>query len=201
MKNMKRGHAAAWILLVAALLAGPLRAQTEDVFAFIPSGGKTLLNQVFQSRLPAGEVQALVTGKRSSQEWLRYLQGRGEAIPALQGLGEYELRTLANYLTFNMPLPAKKVPTDSDKVDWEKLLPPDGRDLTLDHCQFCHIITVAVTQDKTVDAWLGTMNKPSHVEIELTAEQRKALANYLVVNGAIPVDLVPEELRAGGATY
>ena len=45
------------------------------------------------------------------------------------------------------------------------------------------------------------MNKPSHVEIKLTQEQREALASYLVLNAAIPIDLVPEELRAGGATY
>jgi hypothetical protein len=111
------------------------------------------------------------------------------------------LTTLADYLAFNMPLPSGKAPADPNRANWQKLLPPDGRDLTLENCQFCHIITVVVTQDKTRDAWLGTLNKPSHVEIELTAGQREALANYLVVNGAIPVDLVPEELRAGGATY
>ena len=27
------------------------------------------------------------------------------------------------------------------------------------------------------------------------------LASYLVLNAAIPIDQVPEELRAGGATY
>ena len=50
-------------------------------------------------------------------------------------------------------------------------------------------------------AWLGTMNKPSHTRIKLSREQREALASYLVLNGGIPIDQVPEELRAGGATY
>ena len=45
------------------------------------------------------------------------------------------------------------------------------------------------------------MNKPSHIQIKLTKEQREALASYLVINAAIPIDLVPEDLRAGGATY
>ena len=45
------------------------------------------------------------------------------------------------------------------------------------------------------------MHKPSHIQIKLTEAQREALASYLVLNAAIPIDQVPEELRAGGATY
>ena len=40
-----------------------------------------------------------------------------------------------------------------------------------------------------------------YVDGELTAAEREALASYLVINGGIPIDLVPEELRAGGASY
>jgi hypothetical protein len=60
---------------------------------------------------------------------------------------------------------------------------------------------VVVTQERPQAHWLGTMNKPSHVEIELNARQREELANYLVLNGGIPIELVPEDLRAGGASY
>ena len=45
------------------------------------------------------------------------------------------------------------------------------------------------------------MNKPSHVEIDTTQQEREALADYLVLNGGISIEDVPEELRAGGATY
>ena len=100
-----------------------------------------------------------------------------------------------------MPLPAGKVPADPARPIGTKALPPDGRDFALDYCQACHIITVVMTQDRTKEAWLGTMNKPSHVEIKLTPAQREALASYLVLNGGIPIDHVPEELRAGGASY
>lgn len=100
-----------------------------------------------------------------------------------------------------MPLPAAKVPANLGQASWEKLLPPDGRDFALQYCQGCHIITVVVTQDRSKDAWLGTLGKPSHVQIKLAREQREALASYLVLNAAIPIDDVPEELRAGGATY
>jgi mono/diheme cytochrome c family protein len=122
-------------------------------------------------------------------------------VAGLQRLEEKELLTLADYLSFNMPLAPARVPAAPTRASAEKLLPPDGRDLVLDYCQSCHIITVVVTQDRSSTAWLGTMNKPSHVEIKLTRTQREALARYLVVNAAIPIDQVPEELRAGGASY
>ena len=60
---------------------------------------------------------------------------------------------------------------------------------------------MTVTQDRTKERWLGTMNKPSHVQIKLTPQQREALASYLVLNAGIPIDQVPQDLRAGGATY
>ncbi len=189
------------VLAVAVSSVGWSRAQTEDVFAFIPPGGKTLLIQLVESKPPGEEIRALLSGARSGDEWLAYLRGRTEVLPAVADFSEHELVTLAEYLASNMPLPAKSVPADPARANWNKVLPPDGRDLALQNCQFCHIITVVVTQDKTEDAWLGTMNKPSHVEIELTPAQRRALARYLVLNGAIPVDLVPEDLRAGGASY
>jgi hypothetical protein len=196
-------------LLVAVSLTMPLGAQTKtpakaptkDVFAFIPDGGRTLLITVLRSNPPADETRALLTGKRTRDEWARYLQGRSGKIPALKDLGEKKVTTLADYLTFHMPLPAGKLPADLGHADWMKVLPPDGRDLTLDNCQFCHIITAVVTQDRPREHWIGTMNKPSHVQIKLTPVQREELASYLVINGGIPIEDVPEELRAGGASY
>ena len=198
--NIFRIHIGIFVALIAVVLAGPLPAQDEDVFAFIPHGGKTLLTHVLQDA-SADTVQALLTSKHTREEWSGYLKEHTAAIGALAALSDHEMLTLADYLSFNMPLPEGSVPTDPGKADWTAVLPADGRDLALENCQFCHIITVVVTQDKTQDAWLGTMNKPSHVEIELSPPQREALASYLVLNGAIPVDLVPEELRAGGASY
>lgn len=199
MNNM-RVFASVCFVFAAVLLAGSLRGQTEDVFAFIPAGGKTLFGQAVQGA-PAEEVQALLTAERTGEAWLRYLEEHKAALPGLSHFSEFELVTLADYLAFNAPLAEREVPSDPEGADWGRLLPPDGRDFALENCQFCHIITVVVTQDRTREAWLNTMNKPSHVEIELTPEQREALARYLVVNAGIPEDLVPEELRAGGATY
>jgi hypothetical protein len=192
-------HAA--LMLLAALLLAPLPATAADVFDFIPLGGRTLLAKTFASRPPADEVKALLSAKHTREEWQIYLRDHSKAITGLQRLNEKELLTLADYLSYNMPLPPAKIPADPAKANWEKLLPLDGRDFTLEYCQSCHIVTVVITQKRSKVAWLGSMNKPSHIEIKLSAAQRDALASYLILNAAIPIDLVPEELRAGGATY
>jgi len=199
--NILRPFLRAGLLSLAALLFAPLPAQAADVFDFIPAGGRTLLAKAFASRPPADEVKALLGAKHTREEWLSYLRDHSKAITGLQRLSDKELLTLADYLSYNMPLPPSKIPANPAQANWEKVLPPDGRDFTLDYCQSCHIVTVVITQKRSKDAWLGSMNKPSHVQIKLTREQRDALASYLVLNAAIPIDQVPEELRAGGATY
>ena len=199
--NILRPFLRAGLLSLAALLFAPLPAQAADVFDFIPAGGRTLLAKTLASRPPAEEVKALLSAKHTRDEWRSYLQDHSKAITGLQRLSDKELLTLADYLSYNMPLPPSKIPANPAQANWEKVLPPDGRDFTLDYCQSCHIVTVVITQKRSKDAWLGSMNKPSHVQIKLTREQRDALASYLVLNAAIPIDQVPEELRAGGATY
>lgn len=183
------------LALGAGLFAMHAWAQQYDpVFDFIPSGGRSLLAKVIDSKPPAAEVNALLMGKRSRDDWIQYLKGRTGAVPALQKLDDKEIATLADYLATNMPL--ARVPADASKA-----LPRDGRDMALDYCQSCHIITVTVTQDRTREHWLGTMSKPSHIGVKLTPQERDALARYLVLNAGIPIEQVPESLRAGGASY
>lgn len=182
-----------------ALLATP--ATAEDVFDFIPHGGRTLLAAVLGARPPADEVKALLATQQTREQWQAYLKEHAKTLTGVQKLSEKEITTLADYLSFNLPLPPAKIPSSPTQANWEKALPMDGRDMTLDYCQGCHIVTVVITQKRPKDNWLGTMNKPSHVQIKLSTQQREALANYLVLNAAIPIDKVPEELRAGGATY
>ena len=188
-------------LLAGAMLFALIAAQAADVFDFIPLGGRTLLARVLAGRPAADEVRAIVGGKHTRDEWLADLHSRSKQLPGLQRLTDKELLTLADYMSFNLPLPAAKIPANPAQANWDKLLPLDGRDIVLDYCQSCHIITVVVTQDRAKAAWLGSMNKPSHVGIKLSPAQREALASYLVINAAIPIDQVPEDLRAGGATY
>jgi mono/diheme cytochrome c family protein len=188
-------------IAIGLTLAVPSFAQT-DTFSFIPPGGRTLLENVFASGAPAAFITGLLSGPaQQSEAWTKTLKESGGAIPAIATLDDRQLKTLAYYLQHNMPIEVSRQPKDVTAADWSKTLPLDGRDLVLTHCQSCHIITVVITQDRTREAWLGTMNKPSHVEISTTAVQREEIADYLVQNAAIPIDLVPEELRAGGATY
>jgi len=181
--------------LLAAWLPQPLVAESGDVFAFIPAGGRTLLANLIASHPPADEVKALASGKRTRDEWVSYLKDHAGAMTALKPLTDKELLTLADYLSFNMPLPTSQMPADPAK------LPMDGRDFALEKCQGCHIITVVVTQNRPKEHWLGTMHKPSHIGIKLSEAQREQLASFLVLNAGIPIDQVPQELRAGGASY
>lgn len=195
-----RAVAGPFLTLTLALLV-PRAVLAADVFDFVPAGGRTLMSRALAGHAVDAEIGALLSGKRSRDEWLAYLRGRSAAIKGLQGLDAKQSLTLADYLAHNMPLAAFKPPAKPTQADWEKALPADGRDFALRYCQSCHIITVVVTQSRTREAWLGTMGKPSHVQIKLQPAQRQALADYLVINAGIPIDDVPEELRAGGATY
>jgi len=190
---------------LAGLLSGfvvqQLAAQTAEQLAFIPSGGRTLLTDVATSKPPAGELKALLTGKHSREEWSSYLKDHSKAVPAIQRLTDKQQLTLADYLSYHMPLPANQVPADLTRTDWTRNLPKDGRDLALADCQGCHIITVVVTQQRTKTAWMGTLTTPSHAVIKMTDAEREQLASYLEIDAGIPIEQVPEELRAAGATY
>jgi len=189
--------------MLSGYLVQPLAAQTAEQLTFIPAGGRTLLTDIATSKppAPADELKPLLTGKRSREEWSGYLNAHSKAVPAIQSLSDKQQLTLADYLSFHMPLPANQVPANLASTDWTRTLPKDGRDLMLANCQGCHIITVVVTQQRTKTAWLGTLSTPSHAVIKFTPEQREELASYLELNGGIPIDQVPEELRASGATY
>lgn len=187
--------------IASCLVVHPLAAQTAEQLAFIPSGGRTILTDIANSKPPADEIKSLLTSKHSREEWSSYLSAQSKADPAIQHLSDKERLTLTDYLSFHMPLPANLVPAATTRTDWTRSLPKDGRDLALDHCQGCHIITVVVTQVRSKTFWLGTVNTPSHAVIKMTPGEREELASYLELNAGIPIEQVPEELRASGATY
>ncbi len=147
---------------LSGYLVLPLLAQTAEQLAFIPAGGRTLLTNIATSKPPADELKPLLTSKHSRDEWSSYLKTHSQAIPALHCQSDKQQLTLADYLSFHMPLPANQVPANLASADWAHVLPKDGRDFALDNCQGCHIITVVVTQDRSKIAWLQTMSTPSH---------------------------------------
>lgn len=165
-------------LLLTLCLAAAAAAQ-EDVFAFIPDGGRTLLQRALQDD---AAFAAQVSTGRPAEDWVAELADR-------DALDDWQRQTLADYLAYAGAI--------ADTAD----LPWDGRDMTLERCQSCHIVTVVITQARTREAWLGTMGKPSHIGVPLSDAERGQLADYLVVNAGLPIDVIPPELRAGGASY
>lgn len=187
--------------IFSSFVSQPAGAQTAEQLTFIPSGGRSLLSDIAASKPAAGEIKSLLSAKHSREEWSSYLAAHNKAIPAIQKLSDKERLTLADYLSFHMPLPANQIPANPASTDWTRNLPKDGRDLALGNCQGCHIITVVVTQQRTHTAWMGTLGTPSHAPIKITAAEREELASYLELDAGIPIEQVPEELRASGATY
>jgi mono/diheme cytochrome c family protein len=184
-----------FLAIVAVAAPAALLAQ-DELFDFIPDGGRTLLGQLIEGGADPAALDALLAQSGKAEDWSARLDPA--AIPALADLDETQTATLAAYLAATMP---PETHTGQMIETAGRDLRRDGRDLALEYCQSCHIITVVVTQDRSRDAWLGTMNKPSHIEVDLTSEERAALADYLVLNAGISIEDVPEDLRAGGATY
>lgn len=186
----KTSTAVAFVMLAGGMFWGPgAGLAQEDIFAFIPPGGRGLLEGMLAEGLDAAGLATATAQPRTAAQWLDVLAGDGGGLPAAPALDDWQRQTLADYLAYAGPL--------GDPAS----LPQDGRDMTLTQCQSCHIVTVVVTQERTREAWLGTMGKPSHVMVPLTPEERGQLADYLVVNAGIPIDDIPVELRAGGASY
>jgi hypothetical protein len=184
------------LIAVAALATPVVLFAQDDLFDFIPDGGRTLVSQLIDAETDPAAIDALLAQSGSAEDWRSRFDPT--AIPALADFDETQTATLAAYLAATMP---SETHAGRSIETAGRELPRDGRDLALEYCQSCHIITVVVTQDRSREAWLGTMNKPSHIEVDLTPEEREALADYLVLNAGISIEDVPEDLRAGGATY
>ena len=136
----------------------------------------------------------MLTGKHTREEWLeRSRRTRAGSIAGLKKLDDQELLTLADYLSFNMPLPADKIPADLAKANWNKLLPRDGRDLALELLSVLphHHRRHHPGPDEGGLARDHEQAEPRRDQAH--PQQREALASYLVLNGGIPIDQVPEE--------
>jgi mono/diheme cytochrome c family protein len=172
-------------LFSLCLVPAPALAE-DDLFAFIPLGGRTILMDLLVGQPDAA---AVITKALPAAEWGESLANGTAGLEGSAALDDQTRRTLADYLAYAAPI------ADPEALPW------DGRDMALARCQSCHIITVTVTQDRPREQWLGTFSKPSHVGVALTEAEREQLADYLAVNAGIPIDDIPPELRAGGATY
>lgn len=164
-------------LLLAALLPLAGAALAQD-YAFMPKGGRTLLLDMLGAPGSQAELRAVVGSRRSEAEWRDFVAARGKE------LSEREAATLAAYLAVNTPVPAGTA------------LPPDGRELAWNQCQFCHsLFTSHLTQDKGLQAWRNMFESPFHRELKMSAQEREEFSRYSAINMPMKFEDVPPELR------
>jgi hypothetical protein len=164
--------------VIVAIAAGAL-AQAD--FGFMPDGGKqTLRRLVAAGRLNLGEI---VGRKASEEDWTTALRA------AYASLDTETTATLASYLAINLPAPTDGEPSPD-------VLPPDGKQLAIENCQFCHsFFTGYLVHDRDAEGWRAIFKSPFHRELPMTPIQRETFARYSAINMPVPIDKVPEDLR------
>ncbi len=178
------------LAVLCAGLSGMLPAHGQETSDFMPKGGKTLLIEMLGLPVDAAALRPVATARRTEEEWHAFLAAREGPM------SEPELRTLAGYLAVNMPVPAGALESAEKKGDPGAALPPDGRELAWNQCQFCHSLFAShLTQDRDVQGWLGMFESPFHREIGMNQRERETFARYSAVNMPMKIEDVPEDLR------
>lgn len=172
--------------LAGALMLFGMPAAAQLDHGFMPKGGRALLLGIVGSPPDAGELRKIVQARRTEAEWRAFVAARGK------GLSERELDTFAAYLAVNLPLPEDVAKSG----DLAKQLPPDGRDLAWNQCQFCHsLFTSYLTQIREVQAWRNIFLSPFHREMKMTEQEREEFARYSALNMPMRIEDVPPDLR------
>ena len=163
-------------ILLAFLCAVVVRAQ-QDLFAFMPDGGRGTLDTVFAD----AEARTWALGQDMTAEaW------QSEIATRTPDLAEKPRATLAAYLSVIAPY-EEDLPGD---------LPPDGRDIALAQCLSCHsLFTGYLMQRRDRAGWLSTFASPFHRVIEITPQEREIFADYSAINMPMRLEDVPPELR------
>jgi hypothetical protein len=172
------------------VLAVMVPAQGQETYDFMPKGGRVLLLEAIGEPVDAGTMREIVTQKRSVDEW-RAIFAEHSGME-----GSNELETLVNYLAVNTPVAAEALDKAQAESDIAAALPPDGRDLAWENCQFCHsLFTAYLTIDRDVQGWRSTFETPFHREMRLTETERETFSRYSAINMPMRYQDVPEDLR------
>ncbi|MDH5558305.1 MAG: hypothetical protein OEZ03_13205 [Alphaproteobacteria bacterium] len=180
-----------WILAAAlAILPGLAEVRAQETYDFMPRGGKALLIELLGSPVDTAELRLFTGTRRNEDEWNEFLATRKEPM------SDNERRTLAAYLAVNMPLMEGALDEAAGAGDMVAALPPDGRELAWNYCQFCHsLFTSHLMQDRDVRGWLGMFESPFHREIGMSQRERETFARYSAINMPLRIEEVPEDLR------
>ena len=167
-------------------LGGVGLAQSSPEFDFMPEGGKTTFVTAFGTDPKALPV---LTETHSVEDWIDLIVATGA------DLDETAVQTLAGYLALNTPVEAASA-ADASTQDILQILPPDGRDLAIARCQFCHSFFTGYLMQKRDEAgWLSTFKSPFHKEIPMTEVERQTFASYSALNMPMKYEDVPSALR------
>jgi len=171
-------------------------ATSQDLFAFMPGGGKSLLLELIAGATTPASITALVTERRSEEQWLQYLARSAERLPALSTLGDKRLKTLAAYLAITMPIAPADQPGHADAAAWRNVLPADGKELALKHCQSCHsIYSGYLTQARDRQGWRSTFEASYHTGILVNEKEQETFVSYSAINMPVPEASIPPALR------
>ncbi len=174
------------LAVLGAALFSLAQAAGEQDYAFMPKGGRALLLEWAATPANAKELTALVHKRATEKDWRDFADARAAS------LSERERATLAAYLAINLPLPEAVARAE----DVAAALPPDGRELAWNQCQFCHsLFSSYLTQDRQVQAWRNMFESPFHRELKMSPQEREEFSRYSALNMPMKIDDVPQDLR------
>lgn len=168
-----------------AFVIATLGALAQTDFGFMPDGGRGELLALLGDAPSRDAIRDVLLTRRTEDEWAVWLADQDP------DLGEGARRTAAAYYALNLPLGAEPVPGELATV-----LPPDGRDIAWNGCQYCHsLFSGYLTQDRDEQGWRSTFESPFHRELRLSTVERETFARYSALNMPLPLEVVPDDLR------
>lgn len=176
------------ILGLPALLVAVGAVAQDDQFDFMPAGGRALLLDLL-GQTDAKTLAELAARDQSAEDWQAWAQSQET------DLDDNALATFAGYAELNLPV-AEDVLTALSESGDAALLPPDGKDLAIAQCQFCHsLFSGYLMHERDVVGWKGTFKSPFHSEIPMNEVERDTFARYSATNMPMRFEDVPPELR------
>lgn len=174
--------------VLAAISAATAAIAEGDGFAFMPAGGRTILSETLVPGNAAALAEAAAR-EASREEWAEWARAKNP------GLSDAAVETFAGYAALNLPVAEDVARSLADTGD-AALLPPDGKELSIAQCQFCHsLFTGYLMQDRDEVSWKGTFKAPFHAEIPMSEVERDTFAHYSAINMPLKFENVPPELR------
>lgn len=172
--------------LALAFWAGPVIA--DDMMAFIPPGGKSILIDNLEAS-DSGKIGELAATTASNEEWAALYGG------LLPDLGKNALETVTGYSAINFPVSPEDL-SRLQEAGAAEVLPLDGKELAINNCQNCHsLFSGYLVHDRDVTGWLGIFKSPFHSELPMTETERETFSHYSAINMPLKFEDVPPEYR------